>query len=327
MHYRSKIISAAHSPSHKRIAFFNADITEIKAACFLRDNTSTSPVLIGNPFSLRDLADTIRVSLKNIEIVNTKSLLLETPANRAHLDPLIINLLAKFDNETIIKSPLLLNLAVAGTGVADAYITPYNIHLWKLIQTINPELNNKISGFHLLFSESAQKAFLFSDTCINAFPTSETLAETAIRAAYNFTKITGQTAKTALLSFSTKGSAKHKIPDAVRQAADIVKQKAPQLIIDGEIQFDAAAVLEIGEQKAPGNVLKGETNVFIFPNLDSARIGYQIARSVAAYMACGGFIQGFNLPLIFADTTTDYMELVETALIAGFYLENEKNQE
>ena len=319
MLYQSEIIAAAHTPGNTRIAFFQPDSTAIQAARFLQDNTSIIPVLVGNSFSLRDISDKIRISLKNIEIINIKSIIYDNTLKGNFIDPVLSEILTKFSKDEILNNPLLRPLGIAASGIADNYFVPYNIDLWKLIQSVNSELSHRISGFHLLHSGNAKRTMLFADTCINAIPTSKTLAETAIRSAHNFTSITGKTAKVALLSFSTKGSAKHELPAIVQQALDIVKQKAPSLIIDGEIQFDAAAVPEIAQQKAPGNVLQGETNVFIFPNLNSARIGCQIARSVAGYLACGGFIQGFNLPLIFTDYTTNYMELTEAALIAAVY--------
>lgn len=319
MLYRSKIISAAHNPAGIRIAFLQPDSSTIQAARFLQDNTSITPILIGNSFSLHDISDKIRISLKDIEIINIKSIIFNRPQKEIVIDPIIIEILNNFKNDEIYNNPLLLHLGIASSGIADSYFAPYDIDLWKLIQSINPELGHRISGFHLVHSDSQQKTMLFSDTCINAYPSAETLAETAIRSGHNFTSITGETAKVALLSFSTKGSAKHELPAIVQQAVDIVKQKAPSLIIDGEIQFDAAAVPEIAEQKAPGNSLNGEANVFVFPNLNSARIGYQIIRSIAGYLACGGFIQGLNFPLIFTDYTTNYMELTEAALIAAVY--------
>ncbi len=317
--YRSEIVSAALTSADKRIAFLQPDSTALQAARFLRDNTTITPLLIGSPFALHDLADRIRISLKNIETVSIKSIGAEKSKNSVYVDPLIKEILNSFKNDEIFNNPLLTPLATTASGIADAYFIPYHIDLWKLIRSINPEIGSRMSGFHILHSSEAQKTMLFSDTCINALPAPETLAETAIRSAANFTAITGKTAKVAMLSFSTKGSAKHELPAIVQQALSMVKQKAPSLIIDGEIQFDAAAVAEISEQKAPGNVLRGETNVFIFPNLNSARIGYQIARSIAGYFACGGFIQGLNLPLILSDLTVNYMELAETALIASVY--------
>ncbi len=320
MPYRSKILSNSHSLGKKRIAFIKPDnINIIQAARFLQDNTIVKPVLIGSYFSIQDLADQMRISLNNIEIINPKSIPFNNHLSNNSSNPLLLDIISRFKEEEIQKSPILFSLFIANSGLADVYSIPNNIDLWQLLQSINPSINFSMSGFHILYSEKLKNKLLFSDTCVNPTPTAEQLAEIAIRSAHNYSSITDETAKIALLSFSTKGSAKHELPEISQKALEIIKQKVPGLIVDGEIQFDAAAVPEIARQKAPGNVLKGETNVFIFPNLNSARIGYQIASKIAGYQSYGGFIQGFKFPIIMTDDSANYQELVETALIASFY--------
>ena len=121
----------------------------------------------------------------------------------------------------------------------------------------------------------------------------------AIRTACNFTRITGQEARVAMLSFSTNGSAKHEMADKIKQAIIMLKEKKPSFnLVESEIQFDAAIIPEIGKRKFPKSEGKaGKANVLIFPSLNAGNIGYKIAERMGGYTALGPFIQGLNRPI------------------------------
>ncbi|MEM7041205.1 MAG: phosphate acyltransferase, partial [Pseudomonadota bacterium] len=127
-------------------------------------------------------------------------------------------------------------------------------------------------------------------------PTPKELAGIALSSAASFHAMTGETPRVAMLSFSTMGSARHESIDRVTEAVAISRKADPDLIIDGEIQFDAAIVPEIGRTKAPNSILAGDANVFIFPSLDSANIGYKIAQRIGGATAIGPILQGLNHP-------------------------------
>ncbi|MBQ8406537.1 MAG: phosphate acetyltransferase [Clostridia bacterium] len=137
----------------------------------------------------------------------------------------------------------------------------------------------------------------FADCGLNPTYTSEGLADLAIATAKSAKAITGIEPKVAMLSFSSKGSAKHDNVTLVAEATKIAQEKAPELAIDGELQFDAAIVPSVGEMKAPGSKVAGHANVFIFPDLEAGNIGYKIAERLGGFMAVGPICQGFAKPL------------------------------
>ncbi len=138
---------------------------------------------------------------------------------------------------------------------------------------------------------------IFADCGLNPTYTAEGLAECAIATAKSAKEIAGLEPKVAMLSFSSKGSAKHDNVTLVAEATRIAKEKAPELLIDGELQFDAAIVPEVAAMKAPGSPVAGHANVFIFPDLQAGNIGYKIAERLGGFQAIGPICQGFAKPL------------------------------
>lgn len=139
---------------------------------------------------------------------------------------------------------------------------------------------------------------VFGDCAVNILPSAEQLADIAIASADSAKTIAGiNTPKVALLSFSTKGSAKHENVDKVTAALALVKEKAPDLCCDGELQADAALVASVGKLKAPGSTVAGEANVLIFPDLQAGNIGYKLVQRFAGAEAIGPVCQGFAKPV------------------------------
>ncbi|MGI9490925.1 MAG: phosphate acetyltransferase [Geminicoccaceae bacterium] len=166
------------------------------------------------------------------------------------------------------------------------------------LQIIGKAKNAKsVSSFFLMLLPGPyDRPVVFADCALVITPTAEELAGIAISSAASFQAMTGETPRVAMLSFSTKGSARHESIDRVQEAVRIAKAAAPDLTLDGEIQFDAAFVPEIGKTKAPGSALEGAANVFVFPSLDSANIGYKIAQRIGGAMALGPVLQGLARP-------------------------------
>jgi phosphate acetyltransferase len=138
---------------------------------------------------------------------------------------------------------------------------------------------------------------IFADGAVHPNPTDKELAEIAIATAHTAKAIAGFEPKIALLSFSTKGSAKHELVDKVVSATKIAQQMAPELLIEGELQGDAALVEAIGQMKAPGSKIAGKANVLIFPNLECGNIAYKLVQRLAHAEAIGPILQGMAAPI------------------------------
>ncbi|MEW6978892.1 phosphate acetyltransferase [Bacillus pumilus] len=152
----------------------------------------------------------------------------------------------------------------------------------------------KTSGVFIM--ARGQEQYVFADCAINIAPDSQDLAEIAIESA-NTAKMFDIEPRVAMLSFSTKGSAKSDETDKVSEAVRIAKEKAPELVLDGEFQFDAAFVPSVAAKKAPDSVIKGDASIFVFPSLEAGNIGYKIAQRLGNFEAVGPILQGLNQPV------------------------------
>ena len=169
-----------------------------------------------------------------------------------------------------------------------------------------PGIKTVSSCFIMVAPESGNKYIkegisLFADCAINIEPTAEEISDIAIATADTAKKIAGIEPRVALLSFSTKGSGNDdkffKSVPKMQEATKIAQEKAPELALDGEFQFDAAVAPEVGELKAPGSKVAGHANVFVFPNINAGNIGYKICQRMGGWMAIGPVCQGFAKPL------------------------------
>ncbi len=158
-----------------------------------------------------------------------------------------------------------------------------------------------VSGFFILdvpnCESGANGTFLFADCGLNQDPTSEELASIANSSAKSFTNLVGAKPIVAMLSHSTKGSAKHPLVDKVVKATEIAKKKYPYLALDGELQPDAALVPSIAHSKAPDSEIAGTANVLIFPNLDCGNISYKLVQRLGKAEAYGPMLQGLSRPV------------------------------
>ncbi|MCI8511163.1 MAG: phosphate acetyltransferase [Lachnospiraceae bacterium] len=158
-----------------------------------------------------------------------------------------------------------------------------------------------VSGFFIMDVPNcefgANGTFLFADCGLNQDPNSEELAAIADTSAKSFRALVGEKPIIAMLSHSTKGSAKHALVDKVVNAVNIAHEKYPQLEIDGELQTDAALVPAVAKTKAPGSPVAGKANVLIFPNLDCGNIGYKLVQRLAKADAYGPMLQGIARPV------------------------------
>jgi phosphate acetyltransferase len=158
-------------------------------------------------------------------------------------------------------------------------------------------------------------ALIFSDCAVIPDPTGEQLADIAESAALSCREFLGVDAVVALLSFSTKGSAKHDFVAKVQSAAEILKARNVKFAFDGELQADAALVPSVTEKKAPGSPVKGKVNTLVFPDLGSGNIGYKLVQRLGNAEAFGPFLQGFAKPISDLSRGASVDDIVTTAAV------------
>lgn len=209
------------------------------------------------------------------------------------------------DARTAAKNPLIQAAVRVRLGLADGTVGGAVASTADTVRTALQVIGRKpgittVSSFFLMLSDAPQTPFeggaIFSDCGLVIEPDAAALADIARASAQNCRALLGQEPCVALLSFSTAGSAQHKSLDTIRDALDLVRRAEPDLIIDGEIQFDAALDPHIRAKKAPHSTLTRTPNVFIFPNLAAGNIGYKIAQRLGGLTAVGPILQGLNLP-------------------------------
>lgn len=174
--------------------------------------------------------------------------------------------------------------------------------------------SHRISGAFIM--QKGEERYVFADCAINIELDTPTMAEVASQSAET-AKLFGIDPKVAMLSFSTKGSAKGDMVTKVAEATKLAKEANPDLAIDGELQFDAAFVPSVGELKAPGSDVAGHANVFIFPSLEAGNIGYKIAQRFGGFEAIGPVLQGLNAPVADLSRGTDEEAVYKVALITA----------
>lgn len=199
------------------------------------------------------------------------------------------------------RHPVNLAAALVATGEADACVAgcvdPTATVLRAALKVVGlaPGCTTVSSSFLLAMPDD--RVLCFADCAVVPEPTTEQLVDIAVSSAATFEQLAGERPVVAMLSFSSKGSAEHASITKVRSAVDLVSFAHPDLLVDGELQFDAALLESVGQAKAPGSSVAGRANVFVFPDLAAGNIGYKIAHRLGGAQAYGPILQGLVAPM------------------------------
>ncbi|PGY12475.1 phosphate acetyltransferase [Bacillus sp. AFS031507] len=270
----------------------------VRAAGRLASEKLMTPILIGNIEQVQAKAAEVGVSLDDAEIYD--------PASFAGMDELVAAFVDRRKGKVTEENARKILLDGNYFGTMLVYLNKAHglvsgaAH--STADTVRPALQiiktkegvKKTSGVFIMVREDEK--YVFADCAINISPDSNDLAEIAIESAKTANMFDIEP-RIAMLSFSTKGSAKSPETERVAAAVEEAKRRDPSLVLDGEFQFDAAFVPSVAKSKAPNSPLQGDANVFIFPSLEAGNIGYKIAQRLGGFEAVGPILQGLNAPV------------------------------
>lgn len=219
-----------------------------------------------------------------------------------------------------LQDPLALAMAAVACGEGEAVVAGATIPTSQVMRTAFRVVGTSVAGgvasSCFLMRLTSGRYLAYGDCAVIPDPGVEQLARIAIDTAASFRSLTGSTPRVAMLSFSTAGSAEHPSVGVVRRATELVRELEPELCIDGELQFDAAADAAVAASKAPDSAVAGRANVFIFPNLAAGNIGYKITQRLANAQAYGPILQGLAVPVNDLSRGASVTDIVNVSLIS-----------
>ncbi|UQS86960.1 phosphate acetyltransferase [Nicoliella spurrieriana] len=287
---------------HKKTIVFpeGSDIRIVEATSRLATDGVVQPILLGNPTEIKQVAAEAGIELNNVTIFDYQNLAEDEAAE--YVTALVERRNGKTDEATAkqwLADPNYFATMMVYLDKADGMVSgaahPTGDTVRPALQIIKTKPGIKLVSGCFIMMKGDQR-YVFADCAINLELDADGMADVAIESAAT-AKQFGIDPKVAMLSFSTKGSARGPMVKKVQSATALVHEKQPDLAVDGELQFDAAFVPAVGQKKAPDSKVAGKANVFVFPELQSGNIGYKIAQRLGGFEALGPILQGLNKPV------------------------------
>ncbi|AEB73561.1 phosphate acetyltransferase [Lentilactobacillus buchneri] len=296
------------------------DVRILGAASRLAKDGLVNPVILGAKDTVEKVAKDADIDLGNVEIIDY----LNQPADQ--IDEMVAAIVERRKGKTDeakardwLKDPNYFGTTLVYMNKINGMVSganhPTGDTVRPALQIIKTKPGVKlISGAFIM--QKGDERYLFADCAINLDPDANALAEIAVESG-KVAKTFDIDPKVALLSFSTKGSAKGDMVTKVQEATKLAQEQAPDMAIDGEMQFDAAFVPTVAEKKAPGSKVAGKATVFVFPELQSGNIGYKIAQRFGGFEAIGPILQGLNKPVSDLSRGSNEEDVYKVAIITA----------
>ncbi len=307
MSLMQEIVARAKADKQRIVLPEGTEIRTLKAANQILEEGVADLIIIGNPSEINKLAQE-----NNLAHISKATIV--DPANNDKKEAyaqLLFDLrkskgMTLEQAEKLAQDPLYLACLMIKNGDADGEVagaenTTGNVlrPAFQIVKTL-PGIS-VVSGAFLMFMPDNKWGnnglMIFADCAVHPNPTAEELAQIAVSTGHTTRAIAGFEPKIAMLSFSTKGSAKHEMVDKVVTATKLAKEMDPSLQIDGELQADAAIIASVGQSKAPGSEIAGQANVLVFPTLEVGNIAYKLVQRLANAEAVGPILQGIAAPI------------------------------
>ena len=278
----------------------------LEAAEMVKNEGFAKVILIGNEEEVREKAKEKGIDIGDAQIINP-----EKANNLKEYAQILYELrkakgMTEEQAEKLVLDPVYYGMIMVKQGEADGLVSGA-VH--STADTLRPALQilrtapgtKLVSAFLVMVVPNceygANGTFVFADCALNEQPNADALSEIAISSSKSFEQLVGEQAKVAMLSYSTYGSAHSEATEKVIEATKLVKEKAPELLVDGELQLDAAIIPEVAASKAKGSKVAGNANVLVFPDLGAGNIGYKLVQRLAKAEAYGPICQGIAKPV------------------------------